>query len=200
LKHRNPSPWLLILGVLSLAFGSFFLARAFFGLPNKETSVVLEGHTHRVTNTRTSSEAHSIPDFSLKPIDLPARNLSEWIPPQGILILNFWAEWCTSCLAEMPSLQSLQSAWKADQVRILLVNVDNDPKVAAEKMRKRLKIDLPIVTEENHSLSDWFDIHGIPFTAVIGQDRKVLFTLLGEQDWNSKAVHDQVKQWLSLKD
>jgi thiol-disulfide isomerase/thioredoxin len=54
-----------------------------------------------------------------------------------LLILDFWATWCTSCLKHFPTADSLQREFK-DNIQILLVNAANT-KDAKEKILKTLQ-------------------------------------------------------------
>ena len=38
------------------------------------------------------------------------------------VILNFWATWCTSCLAEMPDLRDVQAEYGAENLQVVAVN------------------------------------------------------------------------------
>lgn len=74
---------------------------------------------------------------------------------QKLLLLDFWATWCTACLHHFPKLDSLQQQW-GSQLQVLLVNAastgDDRQKVAAfvEKRmhHKGKRYNLPVVAED----------------------------------------------------
>lgn len=39
-------------------------------------------------------------------------------------VINFWATWCAPCLKEMPHFEKLQSTYRKQKVKVLLVSVD----------------------------------------------------------------------------
>jgi thiol-disulfide isomerase/thioredoxin len=41
-----------------------------------------------------------------------------------VYVLNFWATWCKPCVAELPSFDSLQTAYKNQPVKITLISND----------------------------------------------------------------------------
>ena len=41
-----------------------------------------------------------------------------------VYIVNFWATWCSPCLQELPYFEKLNTALKAEKVKILLVSLD----------------------------------------------------------------------------
>ncbi len=51
-----------------------------------------------------------------------------------VVLISFWATWCTPCLREMPFLQQLQTDLGPRGLRVLAVNVEPPVEVAAERM------------------------------------------------------------------
>src|SRR5262249_14177435 len=47
-----------------------------------------------------------------------------------ILFINFWASWCAPCLQELPELNRLAGEDFHGKVKVLAINVDEDPKAA----------------------------------------------------------------------
>src|SRR6476661_3125665 len=75
----------------------------------------------------------TIPDITLSNIinyQTQSANLSSF--KCKLLILDFWATWCTSCLKHFPKMDSLQQQYPG-QVQVLLVNAkttgDNEKKI-----------------------------------------------------------------------
>ena len=75
-----------------------------------------------------STEVHTIapsswePDFTLK--DLQGRRFHIAGSRGKVVLLNFWATWCTACVAEMPELIALQKEM-GDRVKIIGVALDS---------------------------------------------------------------------------
>lgn len=53
-----------------------------------------------------------------------------------VVVLNFWASWCSPCRAEVPELKSLRRTYAEDDLLILGLNVDNDPAAYADFVTK----------------------------------------------------------------
>ena len=43
-----------------------------------------------------------------------------------VIVLNFWATWCSPCVQEIPSLVEMQRRMKAKGVTVIAVSVDVD--------------------------------------------------------------------------
>jgi len=64
-------------------------------------------------------------------IHLTERNFDEaLVATQGLVMVDFWAEWCGPCRAIAPVLEALAEASEG-QVTLMKVNVDENPPLAA---------------------------------------------------------------------
>src|SRR6516225_9985029 len=64
-------------------------------------------------------------------IDLTEQNFDEaLIANHGLVMVDFWAEWCGPCQAIAPLLEELAEASEG-RVTLMKVNVDAEPRLAA---------------------------------------------------------------------
>src|SRR5215472_497448 len=77
------------------------------------------------------------PDFAAKSDSGRNVRLSE-LRGQVVLI-NFWASWCSPCRQELPLLSKIYSQYRGAGFALLAVNVDDNRK-DAESMLKRLNL------------------------------------------------------------
>jgi thiol-disulfide isomerase/thioredoxin len=125
----------------------------------------------------------SVPDIQLnKLVNNPASSLNLSDARGRVVIIGFWATWCTSCLRSFTKLDSLQIAFK-DKLQIILVNTrstgDNRLKVQAffDRWEKRTgkKLSLPTLVDDT-TLDKIFPHQLIPHYVWIGKDGKLLAT------------------------
>lgn len=68
-----------------------------------------------------------------------------------VYIINFWATWCAPCVKELVHFETLGEKYKADKLKILLVNVDFKSKLKKAVIpfvkRKNLKSDVFLLDE-----------------------------------------------------
>lgn len=113
-----------------------------------------------------------------------------------VTLVNFWATWCEACIVEMPSIRKLNDAFADQGFKVLAVNLDEEPGAAVTKAIKDFRMNFGVFLDPEQQLSDYFDIHSIPFTAILDKNRKVLLTESGERDWNSSDVREKIALWL----
>ena len=58
-----------------------------------------------------------------------------------VVMLNFWASWCSPCLRELPSINRLQAHLAGDQFTVVALNVDRGGKAVASRYTRRLNLD-----------------------------------------------------------
>lgn len=91
-----------------------------------------------------------------------------------LLILDFWASWCSPCMTKMPELQALQKQFK-DQLTILPVNSRNtrDGIQKAKNALAKNQINLPSVVQDDY-LDKLFPHKALPYEVWIDAGGKVL--------------------------
>jgi hypothetical protein len=59
-----------------------------------------------------------------------------------------------------------------------------------------MNVTFPIFTDTENTLSQIFDVHAIPLSVMINQDRKILMIESGGREWNDEETNQLVEKWL----
>jgi thiol-disulfide isomerase/thioredoxin len=102
-----------------------------------------------------------------------------------VIFINFWATWCSPCVAEMPEIQSLYQKW-GDKVAFMLVTGEK-PEVVKAFMDKN-KYRMPVFYLANIPPPKALSFRGYPTTFIISKDGKVVSRKTGAANWDSKAT------------
>lgn len=111
-----------------------------------------------------------------------------------VVLLNFWASWCEACMAEMPSMNKLYEELKGEGLEILAVNVDENPTKVVPEVIKKLKLVFPVYVDRDNTLTRYFDVMAIPFSAVLSKDQQVLWAESGERNWAASDIVAELRK------
>jgi thiol-disulfide isomerase/thioredoxin len=99
-----------------------------------------------------------------------------------VLVVNFWATWCTPCREEMPAFVKLQSRWQGRGVQFVGLAQDDPAKVAA--FARELGINYPLwtgggeVMELSRRLGNRLGV--LPHTVVLDPQGHVIVSRIGK--------------------
>lgn len=103
------------------------------------------------------------------------------------ILLHFWATWCPPCVNEIPSLNRVYKTLGEDWV-LIAVSADDGPE-AVSAFRKKIPFDFPVYFDADTSLANSLEVFGLPETAILDQNFKVVKKLIGPQDWDSLVIN-----------
>jgi len=125
-----------------------------------------------------------------------------------LIILDFWATWCTNCLESFPKLDKLKATFKND-FDVLLVNCKrtHDDQTRIDKVLQKYKDSYQLNVQFPYLVGDTifnavFPHRGIPHVVWIGNDRVVkAITYTTElQEANVRQILDGKKASFYMKD
>lgn len=109
-----------------------------------------------------------------------------------VVLVNFWATWCTPCVAEMPSIQSLYNDYK-DKMIFVLVTTDTPDKVSPFMQNKGF--DLPVYNSITANPAQ-LNTNTIPKTFLINKKGEIVVES-ARADWNTQKIRKTIDQLLS---
>jgi len=104
-----------------------------------------------------------------------------------VVVLNFWASYCGSCVEELPSLDRLQQRITSRGGVVLGVSVDEDP-AAYEKFLVGHPVAFQTYCEPTKKVSLAYGTSMIPETYVIDRTGHVARKITGPQQWDSEEM------------
>jgi len=94
------------------------------------------------------------------------------------VLVNFWAPWCPSCLAEMPSLVRMQQQ-RPHVLRIIGVAVMYRSRQSVEEVVQKMHVNYPIVMGNEDIASEFGSIRGLPTSFLYAPNGKLMATYSG---------------------
>ncbi len=120
----------------------------------------------------------SAPSLALPDLTGRTRTLDEW---RGrVILLNFWASWCSPCMYEIDDLIRYQKEYAGRGLQILGIGVDAPRKLA--NVRRSLGIVYPVLVADPMSgiLERWGDTRRmIPYSVLLDRRGRVVWRYRG---------------------
>ena len=111
-----------------------------------------------------SAVTEPAPDFTLKTLEGEELTLAKL--KGNVVLLNFWASWCSPCREEMPALKKLHKRYETDGLVLLGVNVEPDSKTALQAAA-RLEVNFPVLLDQKQIVTELYHITAMPSTVII---------------------------------
>ena len=110
-----------------------------------------------------------------------------------LVLINFWATWCSPCKKEMPSLDVLYKDNNFKNLEVLAVNMEQPNKIKTEKFFSDLNIkNLKIFFDNNLNFVKELKLRGVPTTVFINKKGEEFARIIGEVNFQDKKFI----QWL----
>src|SRR5208283_1246283 len=135
------------------------------------------------------------PDFTLN--DVHGKKISLSAFKGNIVILNFWATWCGSCKAEMPSLNNLYLEFKNKGLAVLAISIDPEENPVLSFIAEK-KLAFPVLMDKSKEVYfDSYAVMGLPATFIIDRKGVIIEKSMGEQEWDSPKMKEKILNLLT---
>jgi thiol-disulfide isomerase/thioredoxin len=89
-----------------------------------------------------------------------------------VVLVNFWAAWCTPCAEEVPQFIALQKKYQDQGLQVIGISVEDDATDLRDFYRK-YQMNYPVVLSDLKIADAFGGVLGLPTTFVIGRDNKI---------------------------
>ena len=116
-----------------------------------------------------------------------------------IVIVNFWASWCTPCLKEFKGMNELIKKYGKEKIYILGINEDQEKALQEIKqVEKKQQLQFESISDVGHKYQNQFGINSLP-TTIIFSKGKVIYVNYEYTDFLEKKLLLLIEQNLQIK-
>ena len=111
----------------------------------------------------------------LDPVQLlqaPTGSRTDWASLKGkVVVLEFWATWCSPCVASLPHLNQLVAS--LDPAKFQFISIDDEDPKAVETFLARKKTSGWVGTDTSGGVFAWYGITSRPTTVIVDGNGKI---------------------------
>ena len=111
---------------------------------------------------------NTIPDFSLQSLD--GKRVDKDSLKGQVVVLNFWASWCSLCMGEIPELREVAANLK---VRVVGIALDENGVETVKPFAESHQINYTVLLG-NQDIFQQFNGVGIPYTLVLDRAQHIV--------------------------
>lgn len=117
-----------------------------------------------------------------------------------VVLVNFWATWCAPCVAEMPSLNRLQTELAGEGLRVVPISIDRGGITDVEPFYRQARLDaLGIYLDPLGAAPRDFEARGLPTTVLIDRDGRWVGSFAGAAEWDSPEAVALLRHYLAAE-
>lgn len=144
-------------------------------------------------------ETQGAPELQMT--DLAGKTISFKDFQGKVVVLNFWASWCSPCLEEFPSMIKLFDNFGSEAI-ILAVSQDSnraDIDAFLKAFKGFNKPGIHIVYDEDKKIGSAFEVDRLPESFVFGPSGKLVKKIVGSINWYSEESKAYIRSLLDEK-
>jgi peroxiredoxin len=124
------------------------------------------------------------PDFALK--DWQGHEVRLSSLRGQVVLVNFWATWCNTCVVEMASMERLVEKERGKNFRLLAVSVDDDWAAIRKFFAKGTPLD--VLLDSSRDVPKRYGTEQFPESFLVDKDGTIRYFIVSNRDWSAPAV------------
>ena len=107
-----------------------------------------------------------------------------------VLLIDFWATWCSPCVKAMPEMQKLHNKLADKGFSAIGISIDEEGAKKVKPFQAKRKFTYPILLDTDKESPVWkaFGVHGVPALFLVNRKGEIV------QQWTGKINQKEVEK------
>ncbi|MBM4317177.1 MAG: TlpA family protein disulfide reductase [Deltaproteobacteria bacterium] len=114
-----------------------------------------------------------------------------------VVLINFWASWCASCIEEMPTLRMLEEHFRGKGFVLLAFNIGGDDEESIENKISNINLPQNIIFKFSKEQLKAYPIDGLPVSILITKTGKISKVYRGPRNWMNLETLREIENLIS---
>ena len=147
----------------------------------------------------SADAAEKSPDFTLRNLQNQEVTLSEL--EGNVVLINFWATWCTPCMVEMPYIQELYDTHKDDGFVVLAISADDARSASKVKpMVKSKGWSFPVLLDKQTTVvAQYNPSKTLPYSELLDENLQSIWKHQGYTAGDEEELKHKVEEAMAAK-
>ncbi len=147
------------------------------------------------------SKAQMYYEFTLPDLEGNDVSMNKMIDKSNLVMLSFWATWCTPCKEEMKKMSDLYEKYKDKGFEYVAMNIDNQKSVAKVKAFITAQgYTFPVLLDTDKKVFEGYSGKDeMPYSVMINKKKEIVSVHIGFKTGDEEVIEKEIKAGLDIK-
>ena len=149
----------------------------------------------------TFAKAQMYYEFTLPDLEGNDVSMQKFLDKSDVVMLSFWATWCTPCKEEMRKMSDLYEKYKTQGFEYVALSVDNQKSVSKVKAFITAQgYSFPVLLDTDKRVFEGYSGRDeMPYSVLINKNKEVIAVHVGFKTGDEVIIEKEIKEGLSIK-
>jgi peroxiredoxin len=144
-----------------------------------------------ISAAHQAAAGKTIPALTVKDLSGATHQLNEYLKDEKYILVNFWATWCSGCIAEMPELSRIHNKFYGKGFKVVAVNVDEKADTLNQYLKEN-NLPFTVVHDFENKAMPNMNMEYLPTSLLINSEREIL-----EKVEDLSELDKKLEKWLA---